>query len=94
MKGQAPTVDDAGTVSDYTRETLRMMREASREYSDGYYREMMDSIMPEFYAEEEEEEETESDSITIEGDGESLAMVRGFSARLTFGDFDMEGDGE
>lgn len=85
MKGGNPLVEDAGRVSDYTRETLAMMREASREFSDGYIREMMDSISPEFYQDDKSDDDdaSESDLMTLD-DGDLIAEAKGWrSSRLT-----------
>jgi hypothetical protein len=64
----------------HVRESLAMMREASRELHDGCFRDSLAEL-----EDEGEEEEHEADSpIDWEGGQVSLSLVRGYSARLTF----------
>lgn len=72
--------EEAGMMSDYTCETLRMMREALRESSDGYYRDMMDSISPEFYLDDNEGGE-KGDPLTLDA-GDMIAEARGWRSSL------------
>lgn len=87
MNQGAAIVPDAGQWSEGTRIMLGAMREASREMCDGCYRDSIAEL-----EDEETEGEGEADSLTLDGDSESFAMIRGFSARLTFGEFDGEGE--
>ncbi len=73
----------------HVRESLAMEREAMREVYGDHWRDSFAEIAGEFHDDDDDESGPDS-LIDWEGDRESLALVRGFSARLTF---DNEGEG-
>jgi hypothetical protein len=66
-----------------TRETLAMQREALRDVYGDNWRDALEEITA-----EEWNDESEESAIADEGERESLSLIRGYSARLTYGDWD------
>jgi hypothetical protein len=94
LRKSVPAFEGAGEMSVYSRETLSMMRDALRDVYGDHWRDDWKEIESDFHDDDDETEE-DNDALPaplFNNAEEARAYVRGFSARLTFGDFDGEGE--
>ncbi len=75
-----PVAVEGEGMSDYSRDTLRMMREASREVYGDHWRDSFEEITEDYH---DDDDESGPDPLTLDG-GDMIAEAKGFrSSRLT-----------